>query len=1091
MAHRHKLPSGKILVDHTFRLAEIAMNTTHVNRTNMEQLPFPDENFHEDINEVFQRNNKFTLEHIHHRNGRAFVPNVPVHIISITAEKSHGDLLQLLDTYIYCITVEHGSIRWSIYKRHENFHDLHNELMQFAKMTREKSINTLQPNSNEDDRYPWFPGSSLRKISVTHKILDEHCNNLAAYLNKVIMHPKFRAHPVTRAFFNVSCLSFIDGLSISRKEGFLLKQSNDYNRGHRTLLGQPLVTKLSKHRYEERWLAIKDTYVVYMQPNKYEIRFPILVDCKFKVTSGHHHIDNYYRIKIKNLQCKIVVKCRTSHESEEWMQNFKMLIEQGYGFIDRDANRFNSYAPIRTNQLAHWFINGKSYMEAVARALLTAKEEVFITDWWLSPEIMMIRTAEDETYRLDNLLGIIAAKGVRVYVMVFKELKRVLSLSSLYTKRKLMSKNKNGFIKVLRHPDHHNKNRIIMWSHHEKMVVIDQKIAFVGGIDLCYGRWDDEYMRLVDLGDENITKLYLPSELNPIQPITRQMADRIHAVVATNTDYMRTALHALSQTSEDTESLDSFSINEIQTSSKLSTTKLKKLTPTGVEGDASDSKSDSDESATSDGIVFAFRKHKLQEEDSHVTGRQQFLQQESQDSDDSESDKNFERQQSISSIMIPEDDKRHRLFIGKDYANDYQKGFAIPDKPSEDNINRRCVPRMPWHDEALVILGQGARDVARHFIQRWNIHKCEKHLNNDAYPFLLPKSYSDIEGLTVDNWREFLDSEPFCVDTQCVRSTSLWSSGIKSTEKSIQNAYIQMIGAAKHYIYIENQFFITIAGNRLVKNELAKALFARIKQAHELKEKFRIYVVIPLFPGFDSLNALHAVLFYIMSSITKGDNSLFCRLEKEGITPSDYINFFGMRNHDVLMGCLVTEIVYVHSKLMIVDDSMAICGSANINDRSLLGDRDSEFCIVIKDREEVDGRFNGKPVRVGKFCSSWRKKIFEMLLGIQFENPNNIDITDPVSDKFYTYFRQVARKNTKIYEKVFGTIPTDQVRTFAQSSKYSDAKYMRDTDPLRAQEQLKSIQGFIVEYPIYFLHDENYLPKKRTREGIVPLVTWT
>ena len=29
-----------------------------------------------------------------------------------------------------------------------------------------------------------------------------------------------------------------------------------------------------------------------------------------------------------------------------------------------------------------------------------------------------------------------------------------------------------------------------MWSHHEKTVVIDQTLAFVGGIDLCYGRWD-------------------------------------------------------------------------------------------------------------------------------------------------------------------------------------------------------------------------------------------------------------------------------------------------------------------------------------------------------------------------------------------------------------------------------------------------------------------------------------------------------------------------------------------------------------------------------------------------------------------------
>ena len=36
-------------------------------------------------------------------------------------------------------------------------------------------------------------------------------------------------------------------------------------------------------------------------------------------------------------------------------------------------------------------------------------------------------------------------------------------------------------------------------------------------------------------------------------------------------------------------------------------------------------------------------------------------------------------------------------------------------------------------------------------------------------------------------------------------------------------------------------------------------------------------------------------------------------------------------------GTPVTELVYIHSKLCIVDDRLVICGSANINDRSLLG----------------------------------------------------------------------------------------------------------------------------------------------------------
>lgn len=34
---------------------------------------------------------------------------------------------------------------------------------------------------------------------------------------------------------------------------------------------------------------------------------------------------------------------------------------------------------------------------------------------------------------------------------------------------------------------------------------------------------------------------------------------------------------------------------------------------------------------------------------------------------------------------------------------------------------------------------------------------------------------------------------------------------------------------------------------------------------------------------------------------------------------------------------------YVHSKVMIIDDQTVICGSANCNDRSMLGYHDSEI----------------------------------------------------------------------------------------------------------------------------------------------------
>ena len=50
----------------------------------------------------------------------------------------------------------------------------------------------------------------------------------------------------------------------------------------------------------------------------------------------------------------------------------------------------------------------------------------------------------------------------------------------------------------MRHPDHVS-SVVVLWAHHEKMVAIDQTVAFVGGIDLAFGRWDDSQYRLTDI----------------------------------------------------------------------------------------------------------------------------------------------------------------------------------------------------------------------------------------------------------------------------------------------------------------------------------------------------------------------------------------------------------------------------------------------------------------------------------------------------------------------------------------------------------------------------------------------------------------
>lgn len=90
-------------------------------------------------------------------------------------------------------------------------------------------------------------------------------------------------------------------------------------------------------------------------------------------------------------------------------------------------------------------------------------------------------------------------------------------------------------------------------------------------------------------------------------------------------------------------------------------------------------------------------------------------------------------------------------------------------------------------------------------------------------------------------------------------------------------------------------------------------------------------------------------LHWEYATISRGGQSILEELRNHpGIEdPSKYIQFFGLRQHAILNDKPVTEIIYVHSKLMIVDDNYVIMGSANINDRSMLGTRDSEVAVTI------------------------------------------------------------------------------------------------------------------------------------------------
>lgn len=70
-------------------------------------------------------------------------------------------------------------------------------------------------------------------------------------------------------------------------------------------------------------------------------------------------------------------------------------------------------------------------------------------------------------------------------------------------------------------------------------------------------------------------------------------------------------------------------------------------------------------------------------------------------------------------------------------------------------------------------------------------------------------------------------------------------------------------------------------------------------------------------------------------------------------------------------------------------------------------------------------------------------------------------------------------------------MPCNTAHSFQDLKEYSSQGRLCDTDPEQALEELKAIRGLLVHFPLKFLCEENLLPPRNTKEGIVPVELWT
>ncbi|KAG6963862.1 hypothetical protein JG688_00007957 [Phytophthora aleatoria] len=282
---------------------------------------------------------------------------------------------------------------------------------------------------------------------------------------------------------------------------------------------------------------------------------------------------------------------------------------------------------------------------------------------------------------------------------------------------------------------------------------------------------------------------------------------------------------------------------------------------------------------------------------------------------------------------------------GVDLANDrwdtiYHNATAIRDA---GHITFR---EKSWMDGHIRIHGPAAKDVASNFLARWNSDylPCQG-LEDDLLGFKNPK-YEHLPPL--DYASSNTTAKIGKQSVQIVRTFSCLYEHYKEFaprgETSLFQAHIKAINNAKNFIYIEDQYFVLVP-------ELLDAIM-------EVMPKIQRLIVIANEETEPFTNAGYIKYLYQMVQPirAKYPNKL-----KLYTTRPD-------------------RKIYIHSKIMIIDDVFLTIGSANWNRRSMTSD--SELNADVVDTETVkspDG------ITVGKIPRDFRIRKFVEMTGLSYE----------------------------------------------------------------------------------------------------------
>lgn len=853
------------------------------------------------------------------------------------------------------------------------------------------------------------------------------------------------------------------------------------------------------------------------------------------------------------------------------------------------------YSQPRSGNKVEFLTTGADYFHRVQGEIEKAKSSVFIAGWQVNFDVEL---TPGKT--LLSSLVVALRNGAQVYVMPWQN-PGTPDTGALFTALAVALLNGVPGIKGRAHclgapvqSDQGMGN--IMFSHHQKQVVIDNKVAFMGGIDLAYGRRDDATFSLKANG-RHFNELY-NSCVPPIEKFSR--VDVKHCVtqlellaaigtkgfaqwvltfatspsdrfawsldhldsakekIDEGTDWVKDAWNNVNLMRDFMNAVHDRALDAAQDVYQSQVSPLKqKLEALAATGAANAANAASAVLALLNGQSIQALPLAAQAELGNI----------------------------ITSLgwLIAMVTNNTAWEPPEYYERLFTKGRALPAKAVDPNVQ----PRMPWQDVQCRIEGPSVFDLSRNFVERWNSAAYVYERGSARYRHAVATSLAEAFGIQLPAARQLpritgalrlkapaapvggctlqvMRSAPRTLQRD-ERAANGDSSAPTLAQNNCLKALLKAISSARHFIYIEGQFFQTAHGaygptqaslsgpmssllefknNAHVQrfkemlgivgakpseipgrirwskvddvlreahgpefmldlktvletiamrevltqptspqshllNPVGRALIERITRVGiQDGRPFHVYLVLPVHPE-GTLNTLNIMsqVHLTMHSLVFGEHSLVNGVRRAILTDrirrqkkvswavakaqvnsmaladivdqarhdwKRFVTLLNLRNWDQIGGQPVTEQIYIHSKLLIADDQVAVLGSANINDRSLMGDRDSELATIITSSNKVHAPIAGPMQSVAREVHELRVALWKKHFGAA--TPGRAAtalLTDAVLKRpgvpaTWEAIQKRAEDNADRYERAFAFIPRSKAQPQVQTKEAAD-----------------------------------------------------